>query len=438
VAGSACFASTTQAGAKTVCGKTSGNTYFDTANPGNYDIAENYQTSDPSLSAGDIVSVNPSSPKNIMRATTGGRVLGVISTNPGVLLGGSNPDILTATMRPVALSGRIPAKVSLEGGPISIGDSITLSSTPGVGMKASGSSEIVGIALEPYSGNDVGTIDIFANLGQHVDLNQFALASSTSASTTIISDELTATMASLRSLQVQTSDLAAQIGVISSTSENLASTTAIALASSTSFIQTIANAVVNLLNQSGQIISSAGNWTVGTITAMTANFQKVIASRVETQTAAISQGLEMKDQATGLTYCVIIKNGEWDKTQGNCGQSGTATTTITSIPVASSLSNSVSSPLPVSNTISQNVGTTSITVVSDLATSTAVVPGTSTPTTSVAVVVGTSTPVNSIVTPDTNISAPNTAVTTSPTPDPVTVSPSTPTVDSTSDTSVTN
>ena len=71
---------------------------------------------------------------------------------------------------PVALSGRVPVKVNLEGGAIKIGDRITSSSQAGIGMKATASGQTVGIALEPYDGTqNFGTstlkILVFVNLG---------------------------------------------------------------------------------------------------------------------------------------------------------------------------------------------------------------------------------------------------------------------------------
>ncbi len=50
---------------------------------------------------------------------------------------------------PVALAGRVLTKVNLENGNISVGDRITTSSVPGVGMVSDTSGMVVGIALEP-------------------------------------------------------------------------------------------------------------------------------------------------------------------------------------------------------------------------------------------------------------------------------------------------
>ncbi|MFA5021446.1 MAG: hypothetical protein WC517_05340, partial [Patescibacteria group bacterium] len=85
-------------------------------------------------------------------------LIGVISTQPALLMGN---DMLSA--RPVALNGRVPVKISLENGPIAIGDSLTsASSTRGVAMKATGSGKILGYALEPFDGSATSSDMIYA------------------------------------------------------------------------------------------------------------------------------------------------------------------------------------------------------------------------------------------------------------------------------------
>ena len=103
---------------------------------------------------------------------------------------------------------------------------------------------------------------------------------------------------------------------VASTSEmigSLASSTATTLATSTSFIQGIATAVQNL-------IQSAGNWMVQSLTA-----HVVYVDRIEARVAVISNGLEMTDQATGMIYCVQIKNGDFGKTMGQCTMTASST-----------------------------------------------------------------------------------------------------------------
>ncbi|MBP6858643.1 MAG: tail fiber domain-containing protein, partial [Candidatus Pacebacteria bacterium] len=96
--------------------------------------------------------------------------------------------------------------------------------------------------------------------------------------------------------------------IASTTIDIIASTTEERLATSTPFITTIASAVTDM-------IRSIGEWTMDKLTA-----RIVYADRVETQVAAISNGLEMTDAATGQVYCVRISGGDWLKDLGACGE----------------------------------------------------------------------------------------------------------------------
>ncbi|MDE1874694.1 MAG: hypothetical protein KGH68_01350, partial [Patescibacteria group bacterium] len=164
--------------ASVACGTTAGELYYNTAAAGNYDVAEDYQASDMTIAAGDIVRLDPNTKYGLLKAGVGDSIFGVISTNPGLVLGGSDRfSANSSSTRPVALSGRVPVKVNGQGGDIVIGDRIALSSVPGVGKKASGSEETVGIALEPWSGGalDQGLIDVFVTVKQNFSQSQFAI-----------------------------------------------------------------------------------------------------------------------------------------------------------------------------------------------------------------------------------------------------------------------
>jgi len=82
-------------------------------------------------------------------------ILGVVSTKPGVLLSG-----YLENSRPVALVGRVPVKVGDKNGPITIGDPITSSDIPGVGMKADSQGKIIGLALENHLASGTATITV--------------------------------------------------------------------------------------------------------------------------------------------------------------------------------------------------------------------------------------------------------------------------------------
>ena len=87
-------------------------------------------------------------------------VLGIVSTLPGqVLSDGSDAGHPVL----VALTGRVPAKVSTENGPIRVGDYLTSSSIPGVAMKATKAGPAVGKAMTAYDGEDIGSVLVFVN-----------------------------------------------------------------------------------------------------------------------------------------------------------------------------------------------------------------------------------------------------------------------------------
>ena len=95
-------------------------------------------------------------------------IAGVISTAPGVTLGANLKPKMKAAQRPLALAGRVPVKVNLEGGPIVPGDLLTLSDVPGMARKATGSDvQTIGIALSPFDGGRDGKAGIVTVLVQN-------------------------------------------------------------------------------------------------------------------------------------------------------------------------------------------------------------------------------------------------------------------------------
>jgi len=177
VTGGACFSG--GAGSTVACGNAGGNLYYRTANTGTYDVAESYVTADDSIEAGDIVALDLVNDSTIAKAIEGSHVFGVISSDPGLLLGGADANMIGSTTRPVALSGRVPVKVNGETGNIAIGDKIALSSVAGVGRKAEGSEDVVGTALTAWSGGplDQGFVTVFVSTKQTNDRSQFKIDS---------------------------------------------------------------------------------------------------------------------------------------------------------------------------------------------------------------------------------------------------------------------
>ncbi len=117
-----------------------------------YDVAENYPTKDETLVPAEVVSIdNTQSGPFVKRGNADESLLGVVSTAPAVLMGGFNGrEYKEEKQVAVALSGRVPVKISLENGPIKAGDYLTSSSTPGAAMRATKAGRVIGMALEDY------------------------------------------------------------------------------------------------------------------------------------------------------------------------------------------------------------------------------------------------------------------------------------------------
>ena len=118
------------------------------------DIAEWVHVTTP-VAPGDVVILDQATPMHyrIAESVCSSLVAGVVSTAPGVVLGGS---LVGSEKALLALSGIVPVKVTNEGGPIQPGDLLVSSSTPGHAMRWSRSEpcpcSLVGKALEPMTG----------------------------------------------------------------------------------------------------------------------------------------------------------------------------------------------------------------------------------------------------------------------------------------------
>ncbi len=122
---------------------------------GQTDVAENFTwaTGQARLpEPGDVVSISTNHDIAITLSSDAydTSVVGVIATEPGVLLGAE-----TEHGYPVALAGRIPVKVTNEGGNIERGDFLVASSKPGYAMKANShkiqQGMVLGKALENFT-----------------------------------------------------------------------------------------------------------------------------------------------------------------------------------------------------------------------------------------------------------------------------------------------
>ena len=76
--------------------------------------------------------------------------MGVISTNPGVVLGSIDGDTGKADKRQLALAGRVPVKIDPDSDPIEVGDFLTSSDRRGYAKKATESGYVIGKALNNW------------------------------------------------------------------------------------------------------------------------------------------------------------------------------------------------------------------------------------------------------------------------------------------------
>lgn len=154
------------------------------------DLAEIYTTSDDTIEVGDVVSLDSTLQTGMKKSQVAydKSVLGIISTRPGLVIGSVEKEGVAAL--PIALSGRVPVKVSTQNGKIVAGDYLTTSSIPGVAMKATKSGAIIGTAMTSFEGEGIGKILAFVKNGSANGIEESE--EETSISSENVLDEVTA------------------------------------------------------------------------------------------------------------------------------------------------------------------------------------------------------------------------------------------------------
>jgi hypothetical protein len=128
-----------------------------------------------SLETGEIVTLAGGLSVGRARIADRERIIGVVSTQPGLTLGADDSSLRTGEQAyPIALSGRVPIRLSTENGPIRKGDRIMLSSLPGIGMKATGTGMVVGIALEDFDPDRAYSETFINQFGENLIVPEFA------------------------------------------------------------------------------------------------------------------------------------------------------------------------------------------------------------------------------------------------------------------------
>jgi hypothetical protein len=152
------------------------------------DLAEYFpiDNSETMPTPGQIVALDSENESGVVLATGDMVPFGIVPTNPGFIGNGPICRVNDNTCDEdyakdnvlVSLVGQVPLKVSSENGEIKVGDSITLSSTDGVGMKAQFGDRAVGYALEStdeFTGEKTikVSVNLHTALTMDIDLAQF-------------------------------------------------------------------------------------------------------------------------------------------------------------------------------------------------------------------------------------------------------------------------
>ncbi len=258
-----------------------------TTTAGGTDLAEIYLSTD-TLEPGDVIAI--STPINHIKIANPfedkNKALGVIATDPGIILGLKPGEEQKGNQYPVALAGRVPVKVSTENGNIVAGDYLTLSNTPGVAMRATESGNVIGRALEDYSGSTVSKITMF------VDNTYYA-----GDATVIMVNGTTTT------IYMNGSDENA-------TSTNPVDGQATTTATSTSGLTTeegLGQIIVKFLEEIGVKIMNG-----------IAYIKTLFVENLTVGTKEKPSGITIYDEATGEPYCLKVVNGAMVSVAGEC------------------------------------------------------------------------------------------------------------------------
>jgi hypothetical protein len=137
-------------------------------NAGGADVAE-YVPATETLQPGDVVEIDEDNGAALRLSSQSNStsVAGVISTRPGLSLNTSTAELEAAQGMPrLALSGRVPVKVSSENGAIRAGDLLVSGSKPGRAMRAPKTplpGTVIGKAMQKMD-SDVGQIEMLVML----------------------------------------------------------------------------------------------------------------------------------------------------------------------------------------------------------------------------------------------------------------------------------
>jgi len=160
-----------------------GDGYCDKAwHGGGADYAEYFPKADTSIAyePGDIIMISPNKTYTVDGANkeNANLLVGVYSNNPAMVGNSPAEDLSHNNDILVGLMGVINTKVNKENGSIKIGDYITISSTPKIGMKATKNGMVVGRAMDNFDGEGIGKINVLVEVDWYYNTEDGDITSS--------------------------------------------------------------------------------------------------------------------------------------------------------------------------------------------------------------------------------------------------------------------
>jgi len=136
------------------------------------DLAERMTVGEKDIQEGDLVSIKYEGMLGKTTKVCDPNLIGVVSSDRTRLIMMEHADEDKENSRYIALVGVVYCNVSDENGPIAIGDPITSSSIPGVGMKADKACKIVGYAMDNFK-EKRGEVLIFCNVSYYIPPDEY-------------------------------------------------------------------------------------------------------------------------------------------------------------------------------------------------------------------------------------------------------------------------
>lgn len=138
----------------------------------NPDIAEMIPTAT-NVEAADVIVADPDNTERAIKSTSAyqSSVIGVVADGTSSFVidpyrEGKKTKPANSDLHPMVLAGRVPVKVTNEGGVVKPGDYLTASSTPGHAMKATRAGATIGKALEAFDGT-TGSVLALINISYY-------------------------------------------------------------------------------------------------------------------------------------------------------------------------------------------------------------------------------------------------------------------------------